>query len=48
MNTETVKAIKVLTERAGDATKACDSLQFSQAALNLAHTAQVAKLAAEV
>jgi len=44
MKTETEKAIKALTERAGDKeVSAVDALQLSQAALNLAHVAQCAK-----
>jgi hypothetical protein len=38
MKTETVNAIKTLTKKAAKAEKACDALQLSQAALNLAHT----------
>lgn len=44
MKTEIEEAIKLLTKQStADATKSHEALQWTQAALNLAHTAQVLK-----
>jgi hypothetical protein len=44
MNTEIEKAIKALTEKSHDKdVKSHEALQWTQAALNLAHVAQVLK-----
>jgi len=45
METEIEKAIKVLAEKIDASIKAPDALNFTQAALNLAHTLQVLKQA---
>ena len=43
MKTEIENAIKLLSEKISSDVRADDALKFTQAALNLAHTAQVAK-----
>jgi len=43
METAIENAIKALAAKAGNATASHEAMQFAQAALNLAHTAQVAK-----
>ena len=43
MNTEIENAIKLLAKKIASDMKADDALKFTQAALNLAHTAQVLK-----
>lgn len=43
MKTEIENAIKLLAEKVKGDVKADDALKFTQAALNLAHTAQVTK-----
>lgn len=41
MTTEIENAIKLLASQIRNETKACDALQYTQAALNLAHVLQV-------
>lgn len=43
METAIENAIKALAEKAENAKASHEAMQFAQAALNLAHTAQVAK-----